>query len=223
MCTYQQLSFVNTTWLSFTPGSVFLLTPAGFHTGLALRGIVDGKTVCQHLQVGEFTLFFFFVFITVCPFFQRLCRHDVLYNMQNNVKTNIHQNMKLVINLHVSPWKLSSPGPMTHSALIHHCQQQPVLFGSSAPVCPPPSLTHCPPIYSHLYLVLLAGGGHRILRDKLAVFNQELMLIAPPPLTPLLVSSILGAVRRLYLLYFLFLRMLSGTPVWVHWLVLQKC
>lgn len=90
--------------------------------------------------------------------------------------------MKLVINLHVSPWELSSPGPMTHSALIHHCQQQqPVLFGSSAPFCPPTFPYTLPPISILSYW---AGGGHRMLGDELAVFNQELMMIAPPPRTP---------------------------------------
>lgn len=45
---------------NFSPG------PAGFHTGPALWSVVDGKAVCQHLQVGKFTLS---VFVLLCVTF----------------------------------------------------------------------------------------------------------------------------------------------------------
>lgn len=58
----------------------------------------------------------------------------------------------------VSSCKLSSTGPVTHMALIYHCQPNSVLFGSSAPVSPSPTFTHLPPPFTsssvsyHLFL-----------------------------------------------------------------------
>lgn len=129
--------------LSFALIPVILLTPAGFHTGPTLWSVVDGETVCQHLQVGKYTL----------SLFAFLCGYTIFVpaGITSCIRFAEMYTPKYAIHLtDAGPCELSSPGPVNHSTLIHHCQQSPVLFGSSAPLYPPPSLI--PPPFIHLSL-----------------------------------------------------------------------
>lgn len=67
-----------------------------------------------------------------------------------------------VINLYASPCELSSSGLVIQRTFIHHCQQKPILFGSSAALCPSPSLITPPHIhFSPLYI-----QGCRVLQGR---------------------------------------------------------
>lgn len=67
-----------------------------------------------------------------------------------------------VINLYASPCELASWGLVIQRTSIHHCQQKPILFGSSAALCPSPSLITPPLIhFSPLYI-----QGCRVLQGR---------------------------------------------------------
>lgn len=121
----------------------FLLTIAGLHTGPSLGSSFNGKTVCEHIQVGNHTLSLF-----VCPCLPQFSPQECLQTW------HFQKYMKLVINLTGAGFcELSYPGPVTHASLIHHCWQKLVSFRSSSPFCPPP--------FIHLSLLpsLLRLGG----------------------------------------------------------------
>lgn len=145
MCVHQQLAFICTTDLSFALSPVFPFDPCRLPYWTCTQERCRWENSLSISTGGGVHLIF------ICSSLRRpcfhVCRNDVLHNMENIQKYITHQNMDLVINFDVSPWELSSPGPVTHTTLIHHCQQQPLLFGSSAPLYPSPSLTPPPLIY----------------------------------------------------------------------------
>lgn len=148
------ITFVFVHLFFICSNSCFSLPTSGLHTGLTLWSTIDGKTICQHLQVGKHTVPLFIHLSVYTSSASWGCIHLVAHLEIYSLKWRVS---------HQSPWylvfELSSHSPVTHEPMTHSSSlAEPDfnrIFWSPTPF---------------LLLAHWAGGWWEVLWDHLADF-----------------------------------------------------